>query len=151
MRASHHAAKRAVAAQLFRAGDAHLQRAANFAVAFHVVRADRLFKPQQIVFHQALADGNGAAAFIRTVGIHRQQNFVTDGFTHRSDVLDIVIGAEAHFHFHRLKARVGVTLGVRRECRRVIRHIAAEKPLAYACTSLRNAPPSSVCIGSFSA
>ena len=84
-----------MAAQLLGARNAHVQRAADFDIAFDVIGADRLLEPQQVVFNQPLSDGNRRTAVIRAVGIDGEQDVVADGTAHRRDVLDVVVGAEA--------------------------------------------------------
>ena len=55
-----------------------------------------------------LADGDGRAAVVAAIGVHREQDIVADRAAHRRDVPDIVVGAETDFHLHRLEACVDV-------------------------------------------
>src|SRR3972149_10385148 len=103
-----HAPEGPVTTQLLRAGNPHLQSAANLDIPFDIVGADGLLKPQEIVFRELPAYRYGGAAGIGAVGVHREQYVVTDGAAHCRNVLDVIFRAEANLHLHRLEALVSV-------------------------------------------
>ena len=105
-----------MAAQLLGPRDPHIQGAADFNIALDVIRTHRLFKPQQVVFHQTLTDRNRRAAVIGAIGIHCEQNIVADGATHCRHILDVVVGAEADLHLHRLEALIDIATRLVDEC-----------------------------------